>query len=914
MNTLGISLLWCVLQATLFTSLGLVVYLALRRRSPAAAATAVASTLVVLAVVSALAFSPWPRWYTFGREMPATRAGATWPDGSNVSADRNAPATRTGPTGGDANQPATRAGATGRVHPWQFFWDELQRTPVIDGNETAAWRWPGIVATLFLCGVCLALGRIVLGLLAVHRYRAGMTQVNDPKLLAQAAAISRQMDCRSPVELRQSASLHTPATIGWRRPIVILPADWPAWTATERQVVLAHEIAHIARGDYAAWLLAQLSVALHFYHPLVHWLARRLRLEQELAADAWAASMAGSRENYLMTLAQMALRQDDHAIAWAARGFLPTRGAFLRRIEMLRENKPLQTAPLSRRRAAVLMAVVALAGLAIAGVRAPGAGTAVAQAAPPAKATTAERAAAAADRNQSFDLSYVPSRAVAVLAVRPAEILTQPGMQSLAKLLNEGTGLEESTGLMAEKVAEAELVITRLPKPDSGRQERLMDSALTILRYTEAIDWKNKVGANLVGKPVEATVAGKTYYHSDHGDAAIRPAFYAPDDRTIVFGPEIDVQRAILSAGKSRPDWADRWENTATGQAAAMVDLMAVNRIGELRRAPPAGPLFAPLWEQGQRLFVSAQLGNKLNVGAQIDCANEQDAKRVQETIQAALTLARNGLDDADRQLARGPANQAAAALMLIDLAEDVLKHGKLQTDGATVEYVTQADLAAESFIVAVAPAVMAARASASRAQSTNNMKHIMLAVHNYIDVNKHFPPPMVMGPDGKTPHSWRIEILPYLEQEPLYRQYKMDEPWDSENNKKVLEQMPAVLRDPQADPNSKETSYFALVGSTTLFGAQDSKGTTFADIKDGTSNTIAIVEAKRSVPWTKPEDIEYDADKPLPKLGGWRPGGFIAGFGDGSVHFLQDGIHEKMIRALITRAGGELINLESAP
>lgn len=79
MNTFGISLLWCVLQATLFTSVGLVAYLALRGRSPAAAATAVASTLVVLTVVSALAFSPWPRWYTFGRGMPATRAGATWP-------------------------------------------------------------------------------------------------------------------------------------------------------------------------------------------------------------------------------------------------------------------------------------------------------------------------------------------------------------------------------------------------------------------------------------------------------------------------------------------------------------------------------------------------------------------------------------------------------------------------------------------------------------------------------------------------------------------------------------------------------------------------------------------------------------------------------------------------------------------
>jgi len=119
---------------------------------------------------------------------------------------------------------------------------------------------------------------------------------------------------------------------------------------------------------------------------------------------------------------------------------------------------------------------------------------------------------------------------------------------------------------------------------------------------------------------------------------------------------------------------------------------------------------------------------------------------------------------------------------------------------------------------------------------------------------------------------------------------------------------MPAVFRDPTGDPRGKDTAYFALVGPTTFFGEKGSRGTTFAEIRDGTSNTIAIVEAKRAVPWTKPEDIEYDADKPLPKFGGWHPGGFIAGYGDGSVHFLSETLDEGTLRNLITRAGGELI------
>jgi prepilin-type processing-associated H-X9-DG protein len=81
------------------------------------------------------------------------------------------------------------------------------------------------------------------------------------------------------------------------------------------------------------------------------------------------------------------------------------------------------------------------------------------------------------------------------------------------------------------------------------------------------------------------------------------------------------------------------------------------------------------------------------------------------------------------------------------------------------------------------------------------------------------------------------------------------------------------------------------------------------AEFADGTSNTLMIAEAAKPVPWTKPEDLSHDPNKPLPKLGGHTPGGFNAAFCDGSVRFILQNIKEPILRALITRNGGEVID-----
>jgi prepilin-type processing-associated H-X9-DG protein len=208
-------------------------------------------------------------------------------------------------------------------------------------------------------------------------------------------------------------------------------------------------------------------------------------------------------------------------------------------------------------------------------------------------------------------------------------------------------------------------------------------------------------------------------------------------------------------------------------------------------------------------------------------------------------------------------------------------------------------------------PAVQAAREAARRAQCVNNLKQMGLAMHNYVSANDHFPGPAITGKDGKPLLSWRVAILPYIEQKLLYDKFKLDEPWDSPHNKALIDEMPRTFACPsRANLKPGETTYRAFVGPGAMF--EKGKETALADITDGTMNTIVIVESTDAAPWTKPDaDLPFDpAAKPsLFGAGSPHPGGFNALFADGSVRFIKSSISLQVFRALITRAGGEVVN-----
>ena len=208
-------------------------------------------------------------------------------------------------------------------------------------------------------------------------------------------------------------------------------------------------------------------------------------------------------------------------------------------------------------------------------------------------------------------------------------------------------------------------------------------------------------------------------------------------------------------------------------------------------------------------------------------------------------------------------------------------------------------------------PAVQAAREAARRMQCSNNEKQIGLALHNYHDTYGALPPLYTVDEKGKPLHSWRVLILPYIEQSSLYEKIRLDEPWDSEHNKQFYDQMPAIYQCP-SNPASG-CSYSAIAGGIFIPAtkAESVVGMKFKDITDGLSNTLAVVEVEVPFCWMDPTaDVTLEEFVQGIRVGSNHTGGYNGLFMDGSVRFVAHPTSPGTLRALATPAGDENVVL----
>ncbi len=210
------------------------------------------------------------------------------------------------------------------------------------------------------------------------------------------------------------------------------------------------------------------------------------------------------------------------------------------------------------------------------------------------------------------------------------------------------------------------------------------------------------------------------------------------------------------------------------------------------------------------------------------------------------------------------------------------------------------------------------------KAQCKNRLMQITLALGNYHDTYRSFPPACMTDSNGKAMHSWRVLLLPFLEEKKLYEQYDFSQPWDSADNQRLLTQRSSIA-DNYACPKGQGkagnfTNYLAVVGAETAWPG--TRPVTLKEITDGPKNTIIIVEvADSDIQWTEPRDLSIEdalaginaekthviSSRHAVLVGCFRDEvGAHVSFGDGTVRFLPEGLAGDDLHSMLTRAGND--------
>jgi beta-lactamase regulating signal transducer with metallopeptidase domain len=571
MNDFGIALIWLAMQVTAMTVAGLALTILTGRGTPGAGASVARTALAATIVLGLLARCPLPSWWSWEglAALPIAASPAEPPPDSEGEASAV-----------QLDQSSRSSSGSGvQVSRLLSALRGLRLGSTADGEHSWFWRWQIVVT--FLAGMASALGvlRLLLGLWAIRHGWYRSQPVNHPEMLSLIDELRESLGVKRPVTVRESADLTTAATVGWRKPVLLLPADWLGWTAEQRRVVVAHELAHIARGDFAAWLLAQLSVALYFWHPLVRVLAGRLRLHQELAADDAAAPLAGGRPAYLRALAELALRADGLAHGWPAPAFLSGRNTLLRRIEMLRVMEDGVKRPAFRIGRRLTMALVLVLALTASALRGPVRQTWAAA------ADSAEKPAPVAPFDLSL-LSPVNPEADGVFGIRLAVLVNRPGTERWRQQANAAIDLvigkldPDGASIHVEDV---EQVMGRLFfKGENKAGKRALMMSLNVLKTTKDVDWA-KLGKQCGLKMKPHHYRGETYVSVTMPEALIaitgtngETYLWTPDARTLVLDSKKGIKALIeAKAGKTKPalpPFAEGWDMVSRGFFAAAID------------------------------------------------------------------------------------------------------------------------------------------------------------------------------------------------------------------------------------------------------------------------------------------------------------------------------------------------------
>jgi len=524
------------------------------------------------------------------------------------------------------------------------------------------------------------------------------------------------------------------------------------------------------------------------------------------------------------------------------------------------------------------------------------------------------------------DLAAVPGDAVGFVHVRVAEVWKTDGMAEIRKIF-EKAGPKALADLDTQFVPAPSTIarVTMVLLPGAKPEE---PSFTTLLAFSKPFD-PAAVRKAYMPKAEEKKVNGKTYFVD--GRAGIAVHFL--DDSTLAFGDGDQLAAFLKASGKANGVLKSEIAAAAGRQFTAAANVKKLPIPKQITDDVPDS-LRAIL--DADVLSVKVEFGAETTATFGLTFPTADAATAGEKALRKAAEVGRQALEEPRREAEQAllgrrkkavgarpleelpQAIAGLAGLGMIAYADEFLADLPLNKNGSTLtmsspvpawlrQYVT----VGTASIGLLLPAVQKVREAAARMQSSNNLKQIALALHGYHDANGHLPPAAITDPKtGKKLLSWRVAILPYIEQDNLYKQFKLDEPWDSPNNKKwgeIAVKTYVDSRVPAPDGKLNRTYYKVFTGKGAMFDGAEVR---LLDVTDGTSNTVMVLAGGESVPWAKPEDFDFDPTKKLPNLMG--PFDILlAAYGDGSVRTLRpDAIKDfdTVMKALISRAGGEVI------
>jgi hypothetical protein len=320
-----------------------------------------------------------------------------------------------------------------------------------------------------------------------------------------------------------------------------------------------------------------------------------------------------------------------------------------------------------------------------------------------------------------------------------------------------------------------------------------------------------------------------------------------------------------------------------------------------LERMPPEALPYRPLFE-ARLLIGTLDVDSEIRAGLELRYGDEATAMDGETAARTAMYVAGHLLSRLQREELRLPPETAQLLVELSRRLQQSLKAAVVERDKTTIRASGRLKVEAEM----VTSVLTALKQQAARQAAINDLKQLGLATHNYAsNYRGQFFDPAILNKDGKPLLSWRVTLLPYIEQNALYPQFKLDEAWDSEHNKRLLAKMPSVYAPKVGKTKEPYSTYYRIFSGPNAIFDEKRPRFNIGNIPDGTSNTILIVEAAEAVPWTKPDVLIHDAKKPLPKLGAQFPEGFLVCMCDGSARIVRKTVTEKTLRYAIDPADG---------